>query len=135
MRTDRRNELILGVLVLVLLGVLYRAWPRTTEAVASGSPARTSAGRAPASSFTAAAVRLDTLEAERPRPGPSVRNLFRFKPKAAPAQAVAPPAPGQAEAPAGPPPPPTVPPITLKFIGIVEAPEHAQRLAVLSDDR
>ena len=37
--------------------------------------------------------------------------------------------------PAGPPPPPSVPPIALKFIGIVEATEHSQTIAVLSDGR
>jgi hypothetical protein len=80
-------------------------------------------------------VHLDALKAEAPKPGDSDRNLFRFKPKLPP-----PPPPPSAEmlrlAPTpGPPPPPAVPPIALKFIGIVESPQRALRVAVLSDER
>ena len=38
-------------------------------------------------------------------------------------------------APAGPPPPPPLAPITLKFIGIVDAPSHGEKIAILSDGR
>ena len=37
--------------------------------------------------------------------------------------------------PVGPPPPPPVPPIPFKFIGILEVPGQAQRVAILSDAR
>ena len=37
--------------------------------------------------------------------------------------------------PPGPPPAPVVPPIALKFIGVVEATEKSQTYAVLRDDR
>jgi hypothetical protein len=56
------------------------------------------------------------------------RNLFQFKPKPPP------PPPGAAVA-AGPPPPPPLPPIPLKFLGVVDATNKSQRLAVLSDGR
>jgi hypothetical protein len=84
-------------------------------------------------------VHLDALQSERPNPGSAKRDLFRFKPKAPP-----PPPPDQARPapPTGPvtpvptgPPPPIVPPITLKFIGIMESPANARRIAVLSDGR
>jgi hypothetical protein len=37
--------------------------------------------------------------------------------------------------PQGPPPPPPLPPIALKFIGIIESPTSARKIAVLSDGR
>ena len=73
------------------------------------------------------------------------RNPFRFEARAAapPADApsggggasrtVAPPP--QATAPAGPPPPPPLPPIPLRFIGLVDAPSQAGRVAILSDGK
>jgi hypothetical protein len=83
-------------------------------------------------------VHLDALNAERPQPEPVQRNLFRFKPKAPPPPPPAPAGPVQPVepvAPAGPPPPPPLAPITLKFIGIVEAPSHGEKIAILSDGR
>jgi hypothetical protein len=69
----------------------------------------------------------------------AARNLFRFKPKPPPPppastqreQATPPPA----QVPTGPPPPPPLPPIALKFIGLVQTADKTQRLAVLSDGR
>jgi hypothetical protein len=66
------------------------------------------------------------------------RNLFRFKPKAPPPPPPAPVRPVQPvepAAPTGPPPPPPLAPIALKFIGIVEAPSHGEKIAILSDGR
>jgi hypothetical protein len=88
-------------------------------------------------------VHLDALQGERPKPGSADRDLFRFKPKAPPPQPPGPPRPAQptapvtaiAPVPTGPPPPPPVPPITLKFIGTIERPTDARRIAVLSDGR
>lgn len=82
-------------------------------------------------------VRLDALNTARPEPGDVERNPFRFQPKAPP-----PPPPnagrsGGGAAPAGPPPAPplpTVPPIPLKFIGIVER-AGVGKVAALSDCR
>jgi hypothetical protein len=83
-------------------------------------------------------VHLDELNAERPKPE-TERNLFRFKPKAPPPPpppvvSTAPPV-SAPVVPSGPPPPPPLAPITLKFIGIVEAPSHGEKIAILSDGR
>lgn len=82
-------------------------------------------------------MHLQALSATRPGPaGDPERNLFRFKPKAPPPRPPAPPpqvvAPPQ---PSGPPPPPPLAPIAMRFIGLLEATEHAQKIAVLSDGR
>jgi hypothetical protein len=140
MRTEQRNQIILVALVVVLGGAIYEVWPRPVVSSAQASapaPKRGAERKLPTPpSPTAPAVHLDALNAERPKPGETERNLFRFKAKAAPRPQPAPvaPAPTPVAMPTGPPPPPPVPPIQLKFIGIVEATEHSQRIAVLSDE-
>jgi len=52
MATERRRQLILGLLVVVLVGVIYRLWTATTPAPAAAS--NRSAGAAPARSTPAA---------------------------------------------------------------------------------
>jgi len=141
MATERSRQIVLGLLVIVLVAVIVKMWPATSAAPAPTSNRAGNPGtaRAPQAGAPAApAVHLDALNAERPQPEPVQRNLFRFKPKAPP-----PPPPAQARpvqpvepvAPAGPPPPPPLAPITLKFIGIVEAPSHGEKIAILSDGR
>jgi hypothetical protein len=80
-------------------------------------------------------VRLSTLSAERPKPGNTERNLFRFRARARAAGPAPTPvfAGGRAGAAVGPPPPSGPPPIALRFIGIVERREKAERIAVLRD--
>jgi hypothetical protein len=159
MATERRRQLILGALVIVLLGVIYRLWTATSAApvVASNPRAGAAAARTQAAartrkgSGTAGAdgtqgvqtpdVHLEALDAERAQPGAGARNLFRFREKAPPP----PPAPAKPPsqqpampvnpAPQPPPGPPPLPPISLKFIGIIESPTHARKIAVLSDGR
>jgi hypothetical protein len=137
----RRQQLLLGVLVVVLLATLYRIWPTPTSATPTRSSNRVDGAAARSQAHAAGpdgpGVHLDALESGRPRPGPPERNIFRFKSKAPP-----PPPPPVALPPApvapvvtGPPPPPTVPPITLRFIGIMESPTLSQKIAVLSDGR
>lgn len=148
MATERSRLLVLGALVVVLAAVIVRmVWPATSGAPAAASnPAAanaTPARRAPNTPAAPAApagagVHLDALNAERPKPE-TERNLFRFKPKAPPppppvAVATAPPV-SAPVVPTGPPPPPPLAPITLKFIGIVEAPSHGEKIAILSDGR
>src|SRR5262245_37176436 len=143
MATERRQKILLGVLVAVLVAVIYRLLPGTSATPAPASnpqaaAARTAArGERPAQAPTAPDVHLNALEAEKPKPGGSNRDLFRFKPKAPP-----PPPPGATRpadqapvtpVPIGPPPPPPLPPIPLKFIGIM-GPER-DKIAVLSDGR
>lgn len=136
MAPNRRQQLLLGALLVVLAIVGYRAW-RNTSAVplpasnvtGGATPVRRQA--APAAT-SAPEVKLDALEAERPKPAPAERDLFRFKPKPPPpppkpiAQPMAP-------VPTGPPPPPPPPPIPYKFIGVLSSP--TKRIAVLSDGR
>jgi hypothetical protein len=139
MGTERRRQLLLGALVVVLLIVVYRMWRTTSVAPgpasnnrgAAATPARAS-GAAAQSAGDAPDVHLQALDADRPKPGATDRNLFRFKPKAPPPPPQAQrPAPVVAPVPTGPPPPPPVPPIPLKFIGTLE--RGGQKIAILSD--
>jgi hypothetical protein len=152
METERRRQILLAALAIMLAGVVYQAWPRTSAAPASASnerrpaapPARGQTARgATSTTGTAEApdVHLEALDAERPKPGDTERNLFRFKQKAPP-----PPPPGATKPvigppvtappvtapplPTGPPPPP---PITLKVIGIVTQSTGNTKVAVFSD--
>ena len=142
MATERSRQLLLAGLVVVLVVVIARIWPGTSAAPvpASNRPGGTGAVRqqAPAVAPAPAGVHLDALNAERPGPDKVERNLFRFKPKAPPPPPPAPPPMVQPVAPvvpSGPPPPPPLAPITLKFIGIVEAANHGEKIAILSDGR
>src|SRR6266852_1775662 len=112
MARERRNELLLAALAMVLAAVAYQQWPRATiEAPAASNDVqgttRTSTGRP---EMTAPDVHLKALGDERPKPGGVERNLFRFKPKPAPPPAPLDRMPPVATAPVGPP-PPAVPPI------------------------
>ena len=142
MATDRRQKIALAVLVVALLVAIYQLWP-TTSATPGPTSNRQAGPRGAAAAtkgepqVTPPDVHLDSLNADKPKPVASDRNLFRFKPKAPPpppptvtrpVDAV--PAPS---VPIGPPPPPAVPPIPLKFIGIM-GPEN-DKIAVLSDGR
>jgi len=137
MATRRRQELLLGVLAVVLAVVGYRAWTSTSAAPpppsTGASPVAARRATAPGPATTAPEVHLESLEAPRPKPGAGDRDLFRFKPKAPPPapRASAPP---MVAPPTGPAPPPPPPPIPYKFIGLVES-SPAKRIAVLSDGR
>jgi len=160
MATERRRQLLLAGLAVCLVALLVQqvwyasptssASPATSNSsgdataparrppAASGTAATSGTAAAPAAGASSAGpgVHLDALNAERPKPEGTERDLFRFKPKAAPPPPPAPPRPVQPVVPvvpAGPPPPPPVTPITLKFIGIVES--HGEKIAVLSDGR
>jgi hypothetical protein len=137
-----RNEIILGVLLAALAVVGYRTLYAPAPAPNAAASSKQRAGSAQprgkaGGGADAPDVHLEALEAERPAPEESERNVFRFKPKAPPpppasAKPAAPiqTAPPVAAAPSGPPPPP---PITLKFIGVMEQPGTKVKLAVLSD--
>ena len=136
MAPERRNQLLLGAVAIVLLVVAYQSWPRTSSSAVPASnqgrqAARSRAGGAD-QALTAPDVQLEALSAVRARPEETQRNLFQFKAKAAPP----PPAPARPAAvarpaPAGPPPAPPLPPMTWKFIGIID--RGGQKIAVLSD--
>lgn len=139
MAPDRRRQAILGVLVLALAALLvFKLWPPPTAATRGASSRREARATSTPGPAPVPDVRLDSLDAERPKPESGARNPFRFKPNApALPAAVSPGAigPGGDAAPPTPSGPPLPPPIGLKFIGIVEAPERAQKIAVLSDGR
>jgi hypothetical protein len=146
MATERRRQLVLGGVAVVLIVVIVRMWPGTSAAPSSTSdraesknaPRQTAAAQGLPAVPAPPAVHLDALNGERPKPAAGERNLFRFKPKALPPPPPAPVRPAQPAlpvAPAGPPPPPPLAPITLKFIGVVEAPSHGEKIAILSDGR
>lgn len=157
MPTERRRQLILAALVVVLLAVIYRLWTATSPAPvaasnrSTGAAARpqpgagaargtSTAGQNATKSLEAPDVHLESLNAERVRPGASERNLFRFKPKAPPPPPPLPPqpvnvAPPVNTAPLPPPGPPPLPPIALKFIGVVDSPTTGRKIAALSDGR
>jgi hypothetical protein len=136
MPPDRRLIALFGLLVVLLALAGYRWYgPATTATGAARATGRAARGGRAATSVAAPDVHLQALQEQRPEPQPE-RNLFRFKPKAPPPpppRAAAPPP--VATAPTGPPPPPPLAPIAMRFIGLVEAPEHAQKIAILSDGR
>jgi len=146
METERRRQLLLAVLAVVLAVIVYYAWPGTSRqstpssnqraAGTSGAVRdRTARGAAPQPTTD---VHLEALEAERPKPGPTERNLFRFREKPPPRQ----PDEGRGTpgpdvpiptVPTGPPQPPPLPPINLKFLGFVEQAAGKPKIAILSD--
>ena len=147
MEPESRRQILLAGLVVVLALVLYSAWPFTPGAPTQSSTVTSSA--APAGAARGAAngsrtaggpeapdVRLSALSVEHPKPGSTERNLFRFRTRtrAATGPSTSPafggPRPGAAVGPTAPVGPP---PIALKFIGIVERREKAERIAVLRD--
>ena len=143
MEAERRKQILLAGLGVVLLVVAYRAWNQSASPLPSSNGA---AGRAPAvrrpqsGGVGTLDVHLKALDAEHAKPADTSRNLFRFKSRSLPPPP--PPVPRPAEEtqrvgtpPPPPPGPPPVPPITLKFIGLVQTADKSQRLAVFSDGR
>ena len=146
MATNRRQQVLLGVLAVVLLAVVYRTLQTTSATQAPASNRQTQArggarGQQAPKTQEAPDVHLDALSGDRPKPESAQRNLFRFRPKAPP-----PPPPGSVVQPAapvipgppaitGPPPPAPPPPIPLKFIGTVESPTAQKKVAMFSDGR
>ena len=131
----RTQSILLAALAAGLAVVVYREWP-PAQGVSEVAGPRNTAQRpvtAGGPATTAPDVRLEALDAAKPGPGGSERNLFKFTPKRvfAPEPVRPPPAEAAVVAPSGPPSPP---PIALKFIGVIEA-AGARRIAILSDGR
>jgi len=142
MATERRRQIVLGVLLVVLVFVLYRAvtyqptpgTPGTSSGTRPSSNGRArTAGRLTEPPATAPDVHLRALDDERTKPISGDRNLFRFKPKPPPPPPPAPPPIVRAAPPIVPPGPPPLPPIPLKFIGIVEETMQSKRYAAFVD--
>jgi len=152
MEPKRRRESVLVGIVVTLLIAIYAAfgnWSRPASMQFASSnqqaqgpqdkPRRTAraeaTGSAGAPQAEAPQVHLDALGEDRPKPEPAGRDLFRFREKPPPPP---PPPPRAIVGPQPPPPPPApppVPPIALKFIGVVDTPPPGKRVAVLSDGR
>jgi hypothetical protein len=135
---SRRQGILFGVLVVVLIGVLV--WttggedPASSPAAPSNPARRTNAGDA---DTDVTGLRLEALKAEREQLQEAERNPFRFRPKPPPPPPpVARPLPRPevvaAPVPTGPPPPP---PIPLRFIGFVDAAGPTGRVGILSDGK
>jgi hypothetical protein len=133
-----RPWLLILLALAVVAFVASRMWPSSAPPV---SPATATAARKVPGKSSAAVdpadldVRLDALNGSRPPAEAVERNPFRFQPAPAPPPPPGPSGPGPARM-AGPPPvegPPPVPPIPLKFIGIVE--KQGLKVAALSDCR
>jgi len=119
----------------VLLGQNDAVAPTGTPAAGRPAAAGRSGGGLPVTD-----LKLERLQQHRGELGEPARDPFRFQAHRAPPRPAAPAPPPAASAPvisrpvvpAGPPPPP---PIALRFIGLVDAPSQAGRVAILSDGR
>lgn len=140
MEVKKRQQVLLGVLAVVLALAVYRGWPGATGSSSSLGGRRPGVGGAANGSETAAIVapdvRLEALAGARPTPGDNERNLFKFKPRYVPPPAPAPSSGFDAPAnvPAGVPPTAPLAPIPLKFIGVLEG-TTTRRIAILTDGR
>ena len=143
MDSKRQRELAFGAIAVILVAVAVWSLRSGTPQPSANTTPNSSANAQvrPKSAFEE--VNLKALEAERPEPGESTRNPFRFKPKPPPA----PPPPTAAQikqkqqaavemaarGPIEPPPPPRIP---LKYIGDMSDPKNpSKRIAILSDAR
>jgi hypothetical protein len=137
MAPERRNRIVLLAVLLGILAavVIYQRSGRPASTVAPASNPKTggqTTGRGAAATAEAPVVHLPALSDERPKPPGGGRNLFRFRQRAAPPA----PAPAETLAQPAPPPPnfgPTTPPITLRFIGIIDRGAGKPKIAALVD--
>jgi hypothetical protein len=143
----RRQALVL-VGVALVLGVVTYVTSRGDSPAGAGATPSNRPGTRPEKKTEPPVVdvKLELLQTEHDPLEAPERNLFRFKPKPPPAPpprpVAPPPKPGDAASsgsvpvpvpmPTGPPP---LPPIALKFIGILDAPGQSPRVAILSDTR
>jgi hypothetical protein len=132
MPPDRRRQIVLAVLVVVLGVLLYRAWPRTAAPVPGASNPRSAARPGQTPEVAAPDVHLEALEAERPKPSGQTRNLFRFGRTEKPRDGmVKPPTPAPPTASTTKPATPGAAPIPLRFVGTMQV--GGRMMAVLSD--
>lgn len=143
MDPKRQRELMLAGVVIVLLAIVIWGMQRgSVPSASTNAPAGAATSAQSQSKSPVVGVDLKPLEAQRPEPGETTRNPFRFKPRSAPQpsaevvrqreqQAAA-----AAQAPTVPPEPPQPPRIPLKYIGDMTDPQNpGKRIAILSDSR
>jgi len=137
---SKRNLAIVAGVALVVVAVTTAR--DNDSAQPTATPARR--GEAPAAApatIPVADVKLELLQQKPPEREDGERNLFRFQARPAPPApaeprvAVAPPKPVGPPPPIMPSGPPPPPPIGLRYIGLVDAPSQAGRIAILSDGR
>lgn len=132
-----RPTLAIGAVGAVLLVAVMMARDKKPGDT-TAAPTRGGADRAAApGDGPVADVKLELLQRTRPGLEEAERNLFRFQARPAPpsprAQPTTPaPIAPPVTVPSEPPPPP---PISLRFIGLVDAPTQVGRIAILSDGR
>ncbi len=142
MERRRQRELTFAAVAILVLALAM--W--TTRAARGPAPADSSAAAqaVPAGQgrhgSPVSGVNLEPLGGERPEPGESVRNPFRFKAPPAPAPVPSAVSKPQQQAPAvpptGPAEPPPLPRIALKYIGDMADPARpGGKIAILSDAR
>jgi hypothetical protein len=82
MATERRKQILLGSLLVVLAVVVFRAFasPKTSPSgpAASNRPGTAAPGASGPTSPAAPDVHLDALASERPAPIDAERNVFRY---------------------------------------------------------
>ena len=138
--TPRKVIIIAGVVVAAgLVAVVITARDDRPQSIAP-SAARSARPGPAATEIPVTDLRLELLQSRRAGLSEPERNPFRFQARPTPAAAtraparVTPvaPAPPRDAVPAGPAGPP---PIPLRFIGLVDAPTQAGRVAIVSDGR
>ena len=124
-----------GVGAILLVAVMLARDREPGDTSAPPVPGGTTARVAAPGDVPVADVKLEMLQRTRPELKEAQRNLFRFQARRAPAPSrprAQLTAPEPSTAPSGLPPPP---PIPVRFIGLVDAPTQAGRIAILSDGR
>jgi hypothetical protein len=150
MEPKRQREITLAIVALLLAVTAYTAYrtlsnPEASGATSSAAPSSSNGKTAPARRADGNAVKSGAVEAPdvhlqalnegRPKPNPGGRDLFRYRMKPPPPPPPPPRLPVGPQPPPPPPVPPPPPPIALKFIGVIDMPPPAKRVAVLSDGR
>jgi hypothetical protein len=148
MEPKRQREVTLAIIALLLAMAAYAAfqtWSNgslTSTAAPTSSKSESGQGRHDGATTGKAGgvpeapdVHLQALNEGRPRPNPGGRDLFRYRMKPPPPPPPPPRLPVGPQPPPPPPAPPPLPPIALKFIGVIDMPPPGQRVAVLSDGR
>jgi hypothetical protein len=141
MLRERRTQISLAALLLLVAGVAWTWFGPAAQSPAAVAPRQSTSARQASEQqegrlLPAPNVKLSALESPRTVPADATRNPFQFERPAAPQSArptdsAAPGLvlkPAEPAGPAGPPPPP---PIPLKFIGLVEKVDGV-KLAVLA---
>ena len=131
----KRGFMLSGVAVIVmaLLVVLQRDDTPAAAAAPRGAARNAAQHRVPLTE-----VRLHRLQSTPPDLEDLDRNPFRFGERAvrhAPAPTISAPLPRPIPRETAPPGPPPAPPIPLRYIGLLDAPTQAGRVAVLSDGK